>query len=120
MFNNLTPRTITSFTRFAKMFISNYASNKPMRKESHHLFLIIQGRDETIKEYMRRFREEKIEIVDCPSSIAIEAFRKGLLRRTNIFAKLTKMVLHLPIFEEVQIFVNLECELRLRRKKKLL
>lgn len=78
-FNNLALRTIILFLRFAKMFIMNCVSNKPMRKESYHIFSITQDNDETIEGYMRRFREEKLEIVNCLISIAIEAFRKGLL-----------------------------------------
>lgn len=62
--NNLVPRIITSFTKLAKLFITNYARNKPMRKESHHLFSITQGSDESMEEYMKRFKEEKMEILD--------------------------------------------------------
>lgn len=57
-------------------------------------FLIIQENDESIEEYMERFKEEKFEITDCPNSIAIEAFRKGLLRSSNLFTELTKIVPH--------------------------
>lgn len=55
-FNNLSPHTITSFSQFSRLFITNYAYDRPLRKESHHFFSITQGRGESIKEYMRRFR----------------------------------------------------------------
>lgn len=51
-FNNLAPYTITSFSQFSKLFIINNANNKPMRKESYHLFSIIQGNWAPIDEYM--------------------------------------------------------------------
>lgn len=38
--NNVTPRTVTFFTQFAKLFITNYESNNPMKKDFHYLFLI--------------------------------------------------------------------------------
>lgn len=74
-FNKLVLHTIASFSQFPKLFIINYASNKPIRKESNHLFSIIQGNRESIEEYMRRHIEEKLEISDFPNSITIEAFR---------------------------------------------
>lgn len=39
---------------------------------------------------MKTFKEEKLEIVDSPSSIVIEAFRRGLLRSSKLFSQLTK------------------------------
>lgn len=91
-FNKLAPQTITTFSQFVRMFIPNYTYNKPFKKESHHLFLIIEGGGESIEEYMRRFREEKLDKVDFPSSITIEAFRRGLLKKINFFVEMTTTV----------------------------
>lgn len=80
MVNNLAHHTITSFVQFAKMVITNYASNNSMRKESHHLLSITQGSEKSMEENMKKFIEEKLEIIKYPCFVAIEAFRIGLLR----------------------------------------
>lgn len=69
---------------------------------------------------MRRFREEKLEIKDCPSSIVIKAFGRGLLRSSNLFVKLTKVVTHImeEAYDKVKNFVNLRKELKLGKKGK--
>lgn len=61
-----------------------------MRKKSHNIFSITQENDESIEEYMRRFREEKMETTNC--SKEIETFRQGLLRNSDLFTDLTKTV----------------------------
>lgn len=94
-FKNLEPCTITSFSQFIKFFITNYTSTKQMRKKYHHLFLITQRNGKLIEEYIRRFEEEKLEIIDYPNSITIKAFKHGLLRNFNLFAELTKIILQM-------------------------
>lgn len=70
------PGSTTFFIELVR-FTTNYACNKPLRKESHHMFSVTQGVDEFVVAYMKRFREEKIEIFDCLDSIAMQVFRKG-------------------------------------------
>lgn len=66
-----------------------------MRNESHHIFSIIQENERFVKEYMKRFREEKLEIVHFPNTIMIKAFRRVLLRSSNLFVELTKYMPHI-------------------------
>lgn len=91
-----------------------------MRMESHNLFSITQGNDESIEEHIRKFREEKIKITDNPSSIMIEAFKRGLLRSSNMFSKLTKIMPHImkETYDKAREFINLKRELRLGKKGK--
>lgn len=59
---------------------------------------------------MKRLREEKLEIMDCPSSIAIEAFTQDLLRNSDLFTKLINTMLYTmeAAYGEARKFVNLE------------
>lgn len=70
---------------------------------------------------MRRFREKKIEISNYPRSITIEAFRRHLLRNSDLFTKLTKIIPYTMdgAYKEAKKFINLERELKLGRKGKL-
>lgn len=74
-FNDLKPSSITSFAKLVRLFITYYASNKPLKKESYHLFSIVQSVDESVEAFMKRFHKEKIEISNCFDGIAIQAFR---------------------------------------------
>lgn len=94
------------------MFITNYACKKSIRKESHHLFSIVQEDVETIEAYIKRFEMEKMEISQCRNSKAIEAFYKGIKRDTSLFIKLKKTTPRSMevVYEETHKFINIEKE----------
>lgn len=62
---------------------------------------------------MKRFNVEKLEILGWPNSIAIEAFRKGVVKSFELFTKLIKTSLRSIefVYVELQKFVNLEREM---------
>lgn len=74
------------------------------------MLCIIQNVDEFAKAFMKRVCEEKIKIYDCLDLIAIQVFRKGVLKCSNLFTKLIMMVsmTKQEAYEEAQNFVNLE------------
>lgn len=55
----LLPRSMNYFNHLVKIFITNYACNKPIQKESHQVFSIVQENKEIIESYMNRFKMEK-------------------------------------------------------------
>lgn len=74
------------------------------------MFSIVYESEEMIERYRKRFKMEKMEISQCPNSIAIEAFKKGIKRDTRLFMELTKTT---PcsldvVYEEALKFVNME------------
>lgn len=83
-------------------------------KESHNLFLIVQENSNTIKTYMRRFKMDKMEILQFLNSIAIKAFHMGTKWDTSLFIELTKII---PwsldiVYEEAKKFINVERKLK--------
>lgn len=52
---DLKTSSITFFFELIRLFVSYYARNKPLKKESYHLFSIIQNVDAFIKAFMNRF-----------------------------------------------------------------
>lgn len=70
-FNDMKPSSITSFTKLIRLLVTYYARNKPLKKESYHLFSIIHNVDESFEAFIKRFHEDKVEISDCTKSIAI-------------------------------------------------
>lgn len=69
---------------------------------------------------MKRFREEKLEIFDCPNFIIIEAFNPSLLNNYNLFVKLRKKIPHTleEVYGEVRKNFNLQRELGLIKERK--
>ncbi|XP_048429468.1 uncharacterized protein LOC125472283 [Pyrus x bretschneideri] len=48
-------------------------------KKFDHLFNIKNNPKESLRDYVKRFKAEKVKIVECNDSIASAAFQKGLL-----------------------------------------
>lgn len=61
-FNYLPLYSISSLGELVKAFVNHYSSNKPIKKESHHLFFIVQGQKENVESFMKRFKVEKLKI----------------------------------------------------------
>lgn len=70
-FNDLKHGNINYFVKLIRLFMTYYASNKPLKKWPHHLFSTIQNADESIEVFVKRFYEEKIELYDCSNSISV-------------------------------------------------
>lgn len=93
-----------------------------MKKKSYDIFSITQGNDESVEEYIRRFRKKKLEFTDCSSLIVIEAFMQGLLRSSNLFSKLTTIVPHTmeEAYNRAKKIVTMSKISDLKRRRKLL
>ena len=59
-------------------------------KKSEDLYSIVQKPSESLREYVSRFNAKKIMILNCITSIAILAFRRGLKPESNLYKELTK------------------------------
>ena len=59
-----------------------------------------QGAHEPLRSYLGRFNKEKIEIPRCDVATAVEAFRHGLIRDSDLYKELTRHPC--SSFEDVQ------------------
>ncbi|XP_074293248.1 uncharacterized protein LOC141620220 [Silene latifolia] len=73
---------------------------KENTKRPSDLYRIVQEIGESIKDYVTRFNAEKVSIRVCDMSTAINAFRQGLDKESNIYKELTMYLCER--FEEVQ------------------
>lgn len=92
------------------MFVTHYASNKPIKKEAHYIFSIIQGSKETTESYIKIFKVKKLEILGCPSFVAIKVVGKGVNKNSKLFVELTKIIPKYleTMYLEAQKFVNMK------------
>ncbi|CAL9024327.1 unnamed protein product [Prunus brigantina] len=77
-FHTLPSASIGNFKEFALIFTKEYTSYKTVRKHANHLFNLFKKPDESLRDYLRRFKAEKANIIGCNDQVASSAFKKGL------------------------------------------
>ncbi|XP_074300137.1 uncharacterized protein LOC141631351 [Silene latifolia] len=92
--------TISSFADLVNAFNKQFSSSRRTPKQPSDLYRIIQEIGESIKDYVTRFNAEKVSIRGCNMSTAINAFRQGLDKESNLYKELT--MYPCERFEEVQ------------------
>ncbi|TQE00432.1 hypothetical protein C1H46_013940 [Malus baccata] len=75
-FYTLPPQSIRNFYKLSLVFTKKYSSYRSIKKKSDHLFDVKKNLKESLRDYVRRFKVEKVRIVGCNDSIARAAFQK--------------------------------------------
>ncbi|XP_074288725.1 uncharacterized protein LOC141613881 [Silene latifolia] len=81
--------TISSFADLVNAFNQQFSSSRRTPKQPSDLYRIVQEIGESIKDYVTRFNAEKVSIRGCDMSTAINAFRQGLDKESNLYKELT-------------------------------
>ena len=87
-FYTLPPQSIRSFDELSLVFTKEYSSYCSIKKKSDHLLSVKKNPNESLHDYVKRFKIEKAKIVRCNNSIARAAFQKGLPADHPLFEKL--------------------------------
>ncbi|KAM1702802.1 hypothetical protein FF1_028051 [Malus domestica] len=87
-FYTLPPQSIWSFDKLSLVFTKEYSSYRSIKKKFDHLFNVKKNPKESLRNYMKRFKEEKAKIVECNDSITRAAFQKELPADHLLFRKL--------------------------------
>ncbi|XP_070660574.1 uncharacterized protein [Malus domestica] len=77
-FHTLLARSIQNFDDLSLLVTKEYSSYRSIKKKSDHLFNVKKNPKESLRDYVKRFKAEKANIVGCDSSIASAAFQKRL------------------------------------------
>ncbi|CAL8993981.1 unnamed protein product [Prunus brigantina] len=88
-FHTLPSGSINSFKELAYVFTKEYTSYRTIKKNPDHLFNLRKKSDESIRDYIKRFKAEKANIVGCDDQIASSAFKKGLPAEHELYRELT-------------------------------
>ncbi|XP_074278457.1 uncharacterized protein LOC141602048 [Silene latifolia] len=99
-FVNLPNKSISSFVGLVNVFNQQFASSRKPEKLSSDLYRIVQRFEESTRDYLARFNVEKISIPRCDPTTAVNAFRRGLHRDSDLCKDLTKHPC--ATFEEVK------------------
>ncbi|KAF3450006.1 hypothetical protein FNV43_RR06085 [Rhamnella rubrinervis] len=96
---------------------SNRGTNegRSRRISQDDLFMVKQQRGEPLQDYIQRFNDMKVGIMDCPDVVACNAFKRGLLPGTKIYDYMVRKKPWnlLQTLQKAQSFVVLEEETEL-------
>ncbi|CAL8162546.1 unnamed protein product [Prunus armeniaca] len=87
-FHTLLSVSIGNFKELALIFTKKYTSYKTVRKHADHLFNLCKKLDEFLRDYLRRFKVEKANIIGCNDQVASSAFKKGLPTEHELYREL--------------------------------
>ncbi|CAL2254004.1 unnamed protein product [Prunus armeniaca] len=88
-FHTLPSGSINSFKELAYVFTKEYTSYRTIKKNPDHLYNLRKKSDESLRDYIKRFKAEKANIVGCDDRIASSAFKKGLPVEHDLYRELT-------------------------------
>ncbi|CAL2234719.1 unnamed protein product [Prunus armeniaca] len=88
-FHTLPSESISSFKELAYVFAKEYTFYRTIKKNPDHMYNLRKKSDESLRDYIKRFKAEKTNIVGCDDRIASSAFKKGLLAEHDLYRELT-------------------------------
>ncbi|XP_020412829.1 uncharacterized protein LOC109947303 [Prunus persica] len=88
-FHTLPSGLINSFKELTYVFTKEYTSYRMIKKNPDHLFNLRKKPEESLRDYIKRFKAEKANIVGCDDQIASSAFKKGLPAKHDLYRELT-------------------------------
>ncbi|XP_034225716.1 uncharacterized protein LOC117635522 [Prunus dulcis] len=88
-FHTLPSGSISSFKELAYVFTKEYTSYRTIKKNPDHLFNVQKKSDESLRDYIKRFKAERANIVGCDDQIASFAFNRGLPIECELYRELT-------------------------------
>ncbi|CAL8082961.1 unnamed protein product [Prunus armeniaca] len=88
-FHTLSSGLISSFKELTYVFTKEYTSYRTIKKNPDHLYNLHKKPDESLQDYIKRFKAEKANIIGCDDLIASAAFKKGFLAEHDLYRELT-------------------------------
>ncbi|CAL8091137.1 unnamed protein product [Prunus armeniaca] len=88
-FHTLPSGSISSFKELAYVFTKEYSSYRSIKKNPDHLFNMHKKSNESLRDYIKRFKAERANIVGCDDQIAFSAFKRGLPTECEMYRELT-------------------------------
>jgi hypothetical protein len=85
---NLPPRSIDRFDALGRKFLAQFVSGRARRKPRGYLLSVRQGPNESLKDYLWRFNQEKLETESAPDDFIYGAIFQGLKKDGPLMADL--------------------------------
>ncbi|XP_056685628.1 uncharacterized protein [Spinacia oleracea] len=105
-FERLPPGSIASFNELHALFSTRFMAYKEERKTSMHLGRIQQGKDESLRSYVKCFNMEAGKIPDLPDGVSFDNFFRGLKKGLFKFDLVKKSVRTMAeVLDEAEAFI---------------
>ncbi|XP_021834129.1 uncharacterized protein LOC110773930 [Prunus avium] len=88
-FHTLPSESISNFKELAYVFTKEYTSYRTIKKNPDHLFNLQKKYDKSLRDYIKRFKAERANIIGCDDRIASSAFKRGLPIECELYRELT-------------------------------
>ncbi|XP_021855733.2 uncharacterized protein [Spinacia oleracea] len=106
-FERLPPGSIASFNELQTLFSTRFMEHKEERKTSMHLGRIHQGKDESLRSYVKRFNLEAGQIPDLPDGVSFDNFVRGLKKGSFKLDLVKKSVRTIAeVLDKAQAFIH--------------
>ena len=76
-YSRLPPNSIGSFKELSRAFIGQFISGKTHEKSSASLMNLLQGKNESLRDYINRFTKEALKVPDLDEKVAMIALQQG-------------------------------------------
>ncbi|GFS42836.1 pleckstrin homology (PH) domain-containing protein [Actinidia rufa] len=113
-FDRLPPRSIESFYQLTESFVAQFVINTKAPKAVGSLLMLKKGRNESIRNYSKRYWETYNKIGECSEEMVVASYKLGLAPRDRLWENLT---LDPPtglwdLMSLVEMFARLEDDVR--------
>ncbi|XP_056685734.1 uncharacterized protein [Spinacia oleracea] len=106
-FEKLPAGTINTYAELEMLFSARFMAYKEEKKTSMHLGRIQQGKDESLRRYVRRLNLESGQIPDLPDGVAFDNFFRGLKKGSFKFDLVKKSVRTMAdALDEAESFIH--------------
>jgi hypothetical protein len=85
---SLTPGSIDCFDTLGRKFLAQFVSGRARRKPRGYLLSVQQGPNESLKDYLWRFNQEKLDTESAPDDFIYGAIFQGLRKDGPLMAEL--------------------------------
>ncbi|XP_022873009.1 uncharacterized protein LOC111391959 [Olea europaea var. sylvestris] len=115
-FSTLEPNSIASFSDLADKFSAFFASSKGIRKTATSLMQLCQGQNETLRDFMKRFNKERLQIPDLHITAVVSALTHAIRCETfKMSLSKTPPKSVTELLTRGEKYINMEETLNLRR-----
>jgi hypothetical protein len=89
-FGNLKPQSIDSFDTLGCQFLNQFIAVQRRKKSPAYLLSLVQGKAESLKDYMQRFNQEKLMVKSPDEQMILLALMNGIKAEGPLMAELAR------------------------------
>ncbi|XP_059446340.1 uncharacterized protein LOC132177880 [Corylus avellana] len=89
-FGSLSPKSVDSFDYLWQQFLGQFLAVRRRKKNPAYLLSLVQGENESLKDYMLRFNREKLTIESTDEQTILSALMHGIKTEGHLMAELAK------------------------------